>query len=292
MSVWLTMLKKDVAILRNLWVGFVGIAVVLTAAALAANALGFMDAARAALIVGGVLIVAPFFTFPAQLYRGINKEVKSTPALWLHTPQSGWAMLASKLVSSLIGSLIIFIVYYFLALALFGRTNFAHILPPLHYQTKSFSGNGGGIIIQNRPYPLNLSPAHLAFLESQIPRIEFYVMMSLLACGLYVAMWIVLTYLSVHAVKNQLRKYNWLAGLGVILLATWGVGTFKSTAFFRYLFGWGRIPLLKLFPPAMHTVFPTGVTAAVIGGYLVFNALLMVLLFGALGLIIDRYLEA
>jgi len=37
MSVWLTILKKDIWILKNQWLGFLGVAVIVTAAVLIAK---------------------------------------------------------------------------------------------------------------------------------------------------------------------------------------------------------------------------------------------------------------
>ena len=72
MSSWLTMFKKDLWLLKNQWLGFLAVAVIVAGADLAARALGIVDA-RTALIVGIVLTCTPLIAFPAQAYRGINR---------------------------------------------------------------------------------------------------------------------------------------------------------------------------------------------------------------------------
>jgi hypothetical protein len=291
MSVWLTMLKKDIRILKNQCVAFLGIVVIVTAAVLTANSFGILDA-RTTLIVAVVLTCTPLCAFPAQLFRGINKEVKEASALWLYTPKSGWAMLGSKSIASLIGSLLYFVVCFFLVLALFHSVNIAHALPPLHYQTQTHSGDSGFTLsTQNGTSLVNVSPAHISILVAQIPRIEFYVMMLFLCCGLYLGMWITLIYMSVCAVKNRFKKFTWLVGLGVVLIATWGLGALGNTALYEQLFGWGRVSVLNLFPSDVRTLLPGHVSATIVTGHFAFNAIIVVLLFYVTGLIIDRYLE-
>lgn len=288
MAVWLTMLKKDIWMLKNQWLGFMAIAVVVTAAVLLAHSLGVLYAARSAVIVGVVLTGSVFVVLPAQLYRGINQEVKGSAALWLQTPRSGWAMLGSKLVCSLIGSLMYFVVAYFLALALFHSVNLMHALPALHYRIHS-RANGNGVPSQ---YELmKAAPAYVSVLTGQIPRIEFYVMAGLLGGGLYLALWISLWYMAVRSVKNQLKKFSWLVGLGVVMVSTWGLGGLKSTALYARTFGWGKVAVLDLFPPHVRALFTRHPFGTIVMGHLAFDAIIGVLLFYFTGLFIDRYLE-
>ncbi len=288
MSVWLTMLKKDIRMLKNQWFGFMGAAIVVTGAVLAAHSLGILNADRTAVIIGLILTGSLVVVFPAQVFKGMNKEVKGAAALWLQTPQSGWAMFGSKLVSSLIGSLLYFIVSYGLALALFHSVNFAHVLPPIHYQTHI---HGGGFTSTTNGAPTNLSPAVLSVLATQIPRLEFFAMAFLLCAGIYLALWIALIHMSVRAVKNQLKHFSWVVGLGIVLIATWGVGGLKSTALYAQAFGWGRVALLRLFPPHVRALLGGYWPESIFMGHFVFDIIVVLLLFAVTGLLIDRYVE-
>ncbi|WDL98089.1 hypothetical protein [Alicyclobacillus sp. ALC3] len=291
MSVWVTVLKKDIWILKNQWFGFLGVAVIATAGVLTGSSLGILHA-WAPLTVGVILMFTPLVALPAQMARGINKEIKGTAPLWLHTPTSGWAMLGSKLISSLIGALMYFVVCYSLALALFHSVNIAHALPPLHNQSQTHgSGNGVTLNTQNGITLVNLSPRHISILVAQLPRIEFYVMLLLLCYGLYVSVWVTLIYMSVYAVRNQLKKFSWIVGFGVVLGAIWGLGALKNTTLYKQLFGWGSFPVLNLFPSDVRALFPGHTSAAIVSGYFVFNAILVVLLFFIAGLLIERYME-
>lgn len=286
MSVWLTMLKKDIWMLKNQWLGFMALAVVVTIAVFAAHLLGIMDAARSAVIVGIVLTGSLFIVFPAQLYRGINQEVKGSAALWLQTPQSGWAMFGSKLICSLIGSLMYFGVVYVLVLLLFHAGNLTHALLPLQYEIQAHV-KGNGIASA----AVHAAPAYVSVLAAQVARVEFFIMTGLFLGGIYFALWIVLVYLSVRAVRNQFRKFGWLVGLGVVLVGTWVLGVLQSTSLYARIFGWGKVPVLDLFPSEVRTLLAGHLVGTIDMGNLAFYALAGALLFYLTGLIIDRYLE-
>ncbi len=288
MTVWLTMLKKDIWMLKSQWLGFMAVSVVVTAAVLIAHALGILDAARSAVIVGMALTGSLFVVFPAQLYRGINREVKGSAALWLQTPVSGWAMLGSKLVSSLIGSVTYFVVAYFLALALFHSVNLMHALPSVHHQIQGHAPRSG---IPGQRSLVKDAPAYVDAVAGQMPRIEFYVMAGLLGVGLYLALWISLIYMAVRSVKNQFKRFGWLVGLGVVLVATWGLGGLKSTALYARTFGWGKVAVVDLFPSHVRVLVGRHLLGAIVAGHLAFDAIIGVLLFYLTGLIIDRYME-
>ncbi len=290
MSMWLTMLKKDIWMLKNQWLGFLGGAVIVTALVLSAHSLGIVDAARTAVAVGVVLTGSLLVVFPAQLYRGMNQEIKGSAALWLQTPKSGWAMYGSKLISSLIASLLYFVISYFLALALFHSVNITHSLPPVHYQTQTH-GNANEILMTQHGTPLNVGPVYLSVLAAQIPRILFFAMTFLFCFGLYLSLWLALIYLSVRAVKSQFKKLSWLVGLGVVLVATWGLGGLKSTALYAQAFGWGRVAVLDLFPSDVRTLLARHLIGTIVIGHFVFDAIIGVVLFSVTGLITDRYLE-
>ncbi len=289
MSAWLTMLRKDLRLLKNQWLGFLAVAVVSAGADLAAHALGIVDA-RTALIVGIVLTCTPLIAFPAQAYRGINQEMKEAAALWLQTPQSGWAMLGSKLVSSLIGSLPWLVICYGLALALFRSVNIADALPLLHYQTQVHS-SGLTVTTRTATALASLTQSHIAILLAQIPRIELYVMLLFLCYGVYLAMWIALVYMAVQMLKNRAPRLGWIVALFGSLAATWGLGALKGTALYNQLFGWGRVPGVKLFPADVRSLLAGYVSPTLAIGHFTFSAVIVVLLFWITGLIIDRHLE-
>lgn len=270
LSRWMTMLKKDIRILRTRWLISVGIITAIGITVGVASSTGTLKPGVATAF-GAFLLIANLLVLPINLFRGLAVEMR-TPSLWLQTPQSGWAMLASKLVSSLIGALIFLVVAGLLALWMF-QTDLRHIKAMLS------------------AHPIQY--VHVSFLLNQLPRVEVYGAVALLCIALYIAMWVGTTYIAVHAVKNSMRKFSKLVGVVVVLLATWGVGAFEHTSIYRWLFGWGKFSALSLFPTQVRSLFairdrsPLTITE----GHLVFAALLIVLLFYVTGQLIDRHVE-
>ena len=181
---------------------------------------------------------------------------------------SGSVHLASKLVSSLFGALMFLVAAYLLALWMF-HIDIGHVKAVLSTQQ---IGN-------------------VSILLNQIPRLGLYVAVALLFFGLYIAMWVSTAYMSVQVVKNRLRKFSWLVGVVIVLLATWGLGAFESTSFYESLFGWGQFSALPLFPPDVQAMVPTQNGTPITGGHIVFDAIVIAILFYVTGRLIDRHVE-
>lgn len=266
-SAWLMMLKKDIRILRTHWLVSAGVTVAVGVMVGIAHQLSSLASGFAA-VAGGFLVMANLFVLPANLLRGLNEEMRRAPSLWLQTPQSGWAMLASKVVSSVLGALLFAFVAYLMALWMF-RINIGHVTSFLTVQ-------------QIRDFTIILN---------QIPRLGLYVMATLLFFGLYIAMWFSTVYISVRTVRNRLQKFSWLVGVGIVLIATWGLSALESTVWYERLFGWGQFSALSLFSPDLQTMFPIQNGMPITAGHLVFDVIVMAILFYFTGRLIDRHVE-
>ena len=267
MSPWVVMVKKDIRALRRRWMISVGILLMVGIAIGLAASTGSLKPGVAT-AVGTVFVIANVFVMPVNLFRGLASEMRRSPSLWLQTPQSGWAMLASKLLSSLIGSVLFLVTAYLLTLWMF------------HIDLQKVRG----ILTEQQV-------GHVSLILEQIPRLGLYGAVALLFFGLYIAMWVGTAYMSVRAVRSQLRKFSWLVGAAVLFIATWGLGAFERTALYQSLFGWGQFTFLSLFPPDVQAAFPKQNGTPITMGHLVFDVIVIAVLFYVTGRLIDRHVE-
>jgi|GEM_PF-4062945 len=296
MSVWFKVFSKDIRMLRTGWLALLGISIIICGAAGAASYFHWVNPGMAT-AVGIVVIVANVFVFPSQLFKGLNKEMKGSPSLWLRTPLSGWAMLGSKCAVGLVIAVVFLAVSYGLSLFLF-HFDLAHALPnpELHSQIPS-AGNGLSFS-WGANTPTQLAPPQFTLRNlvlNELPLIVIYMAISLGAIGIYIGLWVSFIYTSVRAVRNRLRKWSWLVGLGLVLIATWGLGAVKASGFYHHLFGWGHIPFTALIPVTLpaNTAVELGNSITTLDmGSLVFYVMITVILFFLTGLLIDRHVEA
>lgn len=275
------MFKKDVRMLGVGWLVILGVLLIVVVAVTTANYFGFIPPGIATAI-GVILLVSNIFIFPANLFKGLNKEMKRTPSLWLQTPQSGWSMFISKIVSSLLGAVMFLVLSDCLAWALF-HIDAGNALSEVQRQ------------VQANANALTSEQLHIAAMViAQIPRLVFYTSVSLLCVGIYIAMWVSLVYMSVRAVRYRLHKFSWIVGMIVVLIATWGLGAVEHTALYQHVFGWGKFSALALFPANVQSVIPAPAVhtmAPITTGYVVFDTIIMIILFYLVGRIIDRHVE-
>lgn len=291
---WMTMFKKDIRALSTRWFLTLGVILVIVLAVGGASAFGYAEPGLA-LVVAGFLTVANLFILPTQLFRSLKSEMRRSPSLWLLTPTSGWSMLWSKLLSSLVGTVLFVAVTYLLSILLLhiGLTR-GLSLSHLHIQTQSTPG----LDWSRKVGPPNTSSLELAQLQRMhvmiglVPRFELYAVIALVWFGLYIALWASLAYMSVQAVRYRLKKFRWLVGIGVVLVATWGISALQSSSLYAHLFGWGKFSLLSLLPQSVHATFQgTNLTPPITVGSIVFEAIVMAIVFYLTGRLIHRHVE-
>lgn len=295
MNAWMTLFRKDVRTLVPGW--FIGLGITVIVVAAVATASYFQGIHPGiAFGVGILLLLSNVFVLPVNLFKGLNRETKQTPALWLQTPLSGWSLLSSKLLSSLLVSLVYAVIAYAMSLALF-HIDLAHAMSfpvntPAHIPTHGHPFSGSHHV---QPRPMSpLMKSHLKIMINQMPLAMFYAVITLLCIGLYISLWVSLIYLSMQAFKYRLNKFRWLLGIVIVLVATWGLGALEHSPLYHHAFGWGRFSGLSLFPNHFQSIAPmqpSHMIAPIHTGYIVFDVLVMVILFYIAGRLVDRHME-
>jgi hypothetical protein len=267
MSTLSTLVRKDLRMMRNRWLTGVGVMLVIGMALAVSSYTGtFNPSVATALAI--MMVMGSFFVLPAGLYRGLNTEMKRTPSLWLQTPESGWGMLTSKLVTSFVGGLLFIVVADLLAFIML-RIDLSRAMATMDSIQREYA-----VVIQN-----------------EMPRVGLYATVTLLFLGMYTALWVSTVYLCVKAVKKHLHKFSWLVGLVLIVIATWGLGAFEHTALYESLFGWGRFHAMSLFPSHVQSVITNHNDFLITSGHIVFDLIVMLVLFYVSGRLIDRHVE-
>ncbi|WP_067935936.1 hypothetical protein [Alicyclobacillus kakegawensis] len=218
MSSWLTILRKDLRLSRNNdLVSLIGIVVI--ESLLLYLAYRTHDGGATALTLSLLLLHA--FFLPIYVYMSLAREWRKTSPLWLHLPQPGWALLASKFASGLIQMLI------------------------------SFCVTGLGTV-----WIVAVDDAHLRALARITDAQIFYFDLQLaclltaavFALAIYMAIWAALVSLVMQATRHQLGRWRWLVGLGIVGLGTWGVGALEHSRPYHWLSDWGRWPITLTVP--------------------------------------------
>ncbi|MCL6441946.1 MAG: hypothetical protein K6T83_00540 [Alicyclobacillus sp.] len=268
MSSWWMMLSKDLRMLRTRWLVSSGILAAVAGTVGVTSTTNHIDPGLA-MTIGVFLVISNVFVLPANVFRSLSNELRWCPSLWLQTPKSGWSMLASKLLSTLIWALL-----FLVATSIFASW-IIHV----------------NIVRLSMTPSVNWSGDDVSILTSQTPRLVFYAAAGLLLFGLYFALWVSTIFMSVRAVKNRLRKFSALVGVIIVLVATWGLSAFQNTRVYDWLFDWGRVSPLILFPANSRAIVPPESVPTVPVGIFVFYFIVSVILFYIAGRLIDRHVE-
>lgn len=215
MKTWSSLLRKEYLLNRSLILGVLLII-------LGTNLLvGFLEYRYDNPYLGigfcVLLISQSIWYLPVFLFTSLSKEWKSTAPLWLHLPQSGWQLLAAKVLAGLVAMVLTLLFLGLLSI----WTAWEEISLILSDYTLPFS---------------YLVPwgAYLAFL--------------LIITSLYMALWAMMASVAMASVKSFLKKGHWLVGLAVLLLPTWGLNTLNQTSFYRSLTHWGAFQIHLPYP--------------------------------------------
>lgn len=215
---WFILLKKEYRMARTS--AFVLLAMLIIAGLwvlyLNRGNMGIILAPASLLIIFGLFYPALF------MLKSVYSELKNTPHLWLHCPQPAWMLLSAKLVMAVGVMLAILAVD-----AVFVYT--------IIFSTPEINAMG----------KTGISAGNLALFVTEV---GVYVTIAIIGVSIYMAAWSSLMAVATVGSRHVLGRFNWLAGLGVFLIATWGMGKLHSSWLYKTLTKWGvfKINLLSL----------------------------------------------
>lgn len=249
MSAWWNLIKKEYRMTRN--------AYLISLFILLAGGLWLVYMShryQVGIIIVPTAMLLTFLVFYPALYmlRSLAWESKITPHLWLHCPQPAWMLLSAKLAVSLVQMLVIIAMAAGLLL--------------------------WGIVIGTIPEGIPLT--NLSSMRSFIMEIGFYSAVFIFAASIYIGAWA--TFISVLGAtsKNILGRFRWLAGLGGILLATWGMGNLQQSLIFDKITRWGQLNIrLQNLPEILQGVGMHTNLGYVYTGQILFYLVLTVVLY-------------
>ncbi|MDO7785734.1 hypothetical protein [Desulforamulus aquiferis] len=222
MNAWWNLVKKEYRMERNLVAVLLGMLIIggLWAMFYNRDSLGIIMAPASMLLITATFVPA------ILMLKSINGEVKQTPHLWLHCPYPAWMLLSAKLVVAMAAMLAVLAVD-----ALFV------------YLTIVFISEEIGV-----------STGNLVLFATEVGS---YLGLAIIGLSIYMAAWSSLVVVATASVRSIFGRFNWLAGLGIFFLATWGVGKFHHTWFYDRLTKWGafKINLItadQVLPAAQH----------------------------------------
>lgn len=204
-----------------------------------------------------ILMFALFYP-PVYLTSNIYKELKKTPHLWLHCPQSAWMLLSAKLGMAVVILLAILVVH-----AVFT------------YSTLFIVAEHTGIAVNT-----------LALLVTEL---GVYIIPALIGVSIYMAAWGTLMAVTTASARNLLGRLSWLAGLATFIAATWGMDKLQETWLFERLTQWGSFTVRPL---TINEVLPLSVGGAdVYAGQIFMGMIITIALFALSAWLIDNKVE-
>ncbi|WAH37742.1 hypothetical protein [Alicyclobacillus dauci] len=265
---WMATLRKDLLMTRVFALVSMGCTAVagmlLVGQAYRSHTLG---SSESGLIIMATLLGLEIFYLPTQLVVGIVREWRGTASLWLQSAQSGWALIASKVVSACVWALSLNIVTYVFTLW------FYHLA------------------LAHAPLWKSSSWAHW-LLEHQF-LVGMYILIGLLWIGLGIGLWLMLISIVMRSVRYKFKGLPWLAAFVVILIPAWGLQWLQDTALYHRIFDFGAFV-----PPGLdHQAFASAAQMApqpwgvLYGGHLLTDVVVLALVFYVSGWLFDKRVE-
>lgn len=268
MSVWFGALRKDLAMMRAL--GFVSMACVTVIGVLLVIQSYRVHTAHFPVIgmgVMGTILVFEMFYFPLHLVISIVREWRGTAGFWLQSPQSGWTLMASKVVGGCLWTLALEVVT-----SVFVLWSFHLALPRVRI-------------------PI-LSPWMEWALQHQY-LLSAYAIIGILFSGLWMGFWLMLICMIMRSVRYRVKGLPWFAALIVFLIPTWGISAFTRTSLYQHVFDVWRIPIswfgMGSIPQAAGSSQAS--TVHLYGGNLLWSALILAVVFYLTGWFLDKRVE-
>jgi hypothetical protein len=272
-NVWGTLVAKEFRMNRTTAIGLSSIVVVMAAGLM----VGLAIDPGTRLVVWSITFLAlaavvHVFLIPVHVLRLLRREWRRTAAVWLQTPVSGWALLGAKL---LVAAAYMTASWVVLSVA-------GYVLGRMIVGSPQLVGSLG---------PVNL--AHLASIRAGFGSLflgfVFWGWLTSLAVGLYIAAWITLVILTLHATRYRLGRGGIVAAVAVALIPLWGLPALSAIPAYDRLMKLGTVRLLV----GVHRFAHTGVTYVTVPvvGRLVFYGVVGVLVMVVGAWLLDRKVE-
>ncbi|MEF2968571.1 hypothetical protein V3851_22375 [Paenibacillus sp. M1] len=217
MDACLRLLGKDLKLMKGWILG--GIAI-LVAVGLLGGWLAYRNSSGIISIgMTGFLFIQVFY-LPVYLWISLSKEWRSTSAMWMQLPKSGWTLLAIKLVSAVIGMC----VTYAIAYAMFYGISYidGDFVWPQPFGTGEPEFN---------PIP------YIGYMRESF----FGVFSVVFYLSAIIGIWTLLFSVSVQAVKPKLHRFSWPVMFIVLVLIIWGFLSLSETAGYAAVTKWGAL---------------------------------------------------
>jgi hypothetical protein len=269
MTSFITLMKKELRLMRNYALGVL-VAVIIV---------GLLDIrlaydtqiGAASMLLGGVLMVQGLY-LPFFIWISLRKEWRRKGVVWLHLPQSGRTLLFAKLLSGFVYMLLTLLVTALI------------LLWVVSVDTQNLTLAR----LQSKGFPAAMQQEGSIYIAAihNVPHLLWLAIPFVLYMGLYIGIWVMTMSISVQACKHVLRKARWLVGIGIALIATWGMSTLESWDVYQHLFNWGLVSFHFTEFSGMHiTPLPFYV------GQVVNDFIVMALLFTLCSWLLDKKVE-
>ncbi|GAB6178755.1 hypothetical protein JCM14036_00740 [Desulfotomaculum defluvii] len=233
MSSWLNLLKKEYRMVRTSTSVLLGMLIIAGLWGVYSN----REHWGIILAPASLLLIFAMFYPAFHMLTSVHSELKHTPHLWLHNPQPAWKLLSAKLTTA---------VGVMLAILAVGAT-FVYITIFSTYER------------------LDIPAGDLAIFATEVGA---YLTIAIIGVSINMAAWGSLMAIATASTRNILGRFNWLAGLGTFLVATWGMGELHESWVYETLTHWGSFKIKLL---SLNKVLPSSVNIEDINTFEGFN---------------------
>ncbi|MGD8189913.1 hypothetical protein ACQCN2_08020 [Brevibacillus ginsengisoli] len=256
MDACLRLLGKELKLMKGWMLG--SIAILVTVGLLGAWSAYQKPIGLISLLMIVILFIHVFYV-PAYLWISLSKEWKGTYLNWLQFPQSGWTLLATKMLSAVISLCI----SYAIAYAFF--FGIGHLdLNNTHLPAQLVDPNG-------------FDPSvNIRYMQGSFLSVFSMVLYMSLSLGV----WILLLNITIQAVRRKLQKFSGFVTFVLFTFLFWAELTFSGTKMYSALTKWGAFSGDSVWAHLqMHA------------GEIVFGLLEMAVFFFVAGWLLDRKVE-
>ena len=221
MNPWWNLLKKEYRMSRT------SILTILAIVLIAGLWLMYSNRQHLGIVIApaSLLVIFALFYPVVFMLNSVSKELKNTPHLWLHCPQPAWMLLSAKLLTAVSYALL------FLVLA----------------------GSAAYIALFFGQWPIHSTNITTEQAALVITELGLYASLAIIGSSIYLASWGTLMAVASATARNWLGRFRWLAGLAVLLIATWGMGWLHNSWLFTKATQWGRFNLMPL---SLRSIIP------------------------------------
>jgi hypothetical protein len=269
MTGFFTLMKKELRLMRNFALGV--LVAVIIGGLLDVRIAYDTQVGAASILLGTVLMVQGLY-LPFFMWISLRKEWRRKGVVWLHLPQSGQMLLFAKLLSGFVYMLLTVLVTALI------------LLWVVNVDTQNLTLDR----LQSKGFPAATQPDGSIYIAAihNFPHLLWLAIPFVLYMGLYIAIWVMTMSISVQACKHSLRKARWLVGIGIAIIATWGMDALESADAFQPLFHWGSVSFKFIEFSGVH-ITPLTFYA----GQFVIESVILAALFALCSWLLDRKVE-